>query len=230
MKKGRAGTTTHDYKRHGTTTLFAAMNVRKARSLALHAASPASGVHSLPQHCRAPDPTGKSAYALMDNYAIHKHSNVIEWLRRHPRWTFHFTRTSASWINAVEGFFAILTKWRLKPGVFKGVVTSKPQPTVSFPNTSRIHGPVSPSLLGASPPPPPRGRPQRLRQRRIRRVLRLNNAHRLLPARIPHGEIGVFLDAESRQVASRLHRQVADARARRLCVGETGTQVRHWDW
>lgn len=65
---------------------------------------------------------GKTIHAILDNYATHKHSKVIEWLGRHPRWTFHFTPTSASWLNAVEGFFAILTKRRLKRGVFKGVV------------------------------------------------------------------------------------------------------------
>ena len=58
----------------------------------------------------------------LDNYATHKHLKVIEWLGRHPRWTFHFTPTSASWLNAVEGFFGILTRRRLKRGVFKGVV------------------------------------------------------------------------------------------------------------
>jgi transposase len=55
-------------------------------------------------------------------YATHKHPKVIEWLGRHPRWTFHFTPASASWLNAVEGFFAILIRRRLKRGVFKGVV------------------------------------------------------------------------------------------------------------
>ena len=67
-------------------------------------------------------PAGKTVHAILDNYATHKHPKVIEWLGRHPRWSFHFTPTSASWLNAVEGFFAILTKRRLKRGVFKGVV------------------------------------------------------------------------------------------------------------
>jgi transposase len=67
-------------------------------------------------------PAGKTVHAILDNYATHKHLKVIEWLGRHPRWTFHFTPTSASWLNAVEGFFAILTRRRLKRGVFKGVV------------------------------------------------------------------------------------------------------------
>ena len=58
----------------------------------------------------------------MDNYAAHKHPKVLAWLERHPRWTFHFTPTSASWLNAVEGFFAKLTKRRLKRGVFGSIV------------------------------------------------------------------------------------------------------------
>ena len=59
---------------------------------------------------------------VLDNYAAHKHPNVCAWLARHPRWTFHFTPISASWLNAVEGFFSALTRRRLKRGVFQGVV------------------------------------------------------------------------------------------------------------
>jgi urease gamma subunit len=67
-------------------------------------------------------PVQKSIHAIVDNYATHKHPKVRQWLARHPRWTFHFTPTSASWLNAVEGFFAKLTKRRLKRGVFLSVV------------------------------------------------------------------------------------------------------------
>ena len=66
-------------------------------------------------------PAGKTIHAIVDNYAAHKHPNVRRWLEHHPRWTFHFTPTSASWLNAVEGFFATLTKRRLKRGVFRSV-------------------------------------------------------------------------------------------------------------
>ena len=65
---------------------------------------------------------GKIVHAILDNYATHKHPKVIAWLGRHPRWTFHFTPTSCSWLNAVEGFFAKLAKRRLKRGVFRCVV------------------------------------------------------------------------------------------------------------
>jgi len=63
-------------------------------------------------------PAGKVIHVILDNYATHKHPNVMRWLDRHPRFTFHFTPTSCSWINAVEGFFATLTKRRVKRGVF----------------------------------------------------------------------------------------------------------------
>ena len=66
-------------------------------------------------------PARKQIHAIVDNYATHKHPKVRQWLARHPRWTFHFTPTSASWLNAVEGFFAKLTKRRLKRGIFLSV-------------------------------------------------------------------------------------------------------------
>ena len=65
---------------------------------------------------------GKVIHTIVDNYATHKHLKVRQWLARHPRWTFHFTSTSASWLNAVEGFFAKLTRQRLKRGVFRSVI------------------------------------------------------------------------------------------------------------
>jgi transposase len=67
-------------------------------------------------------PVGKVVHVILDNYAAHKHAAVRAWLARHPRWVFHFTPTSASWLNAVEGFFAILTKRRLKRGVFRSLL------------------------------------------------------------------------------------------------------------
>jgi transposase len=66
-------------------------------------------------------PTAKAIHAVVDNYATHKHSKTRAWLARHPRWTFHFTPTSCSWLNAVEGFFAKLAKRRLKRGVFRSL-------------------------------------------------------------------------------------------------------------
>ncbi|MCP1581059.1 transposase [Methylorubrum extorquens] len=67
-------------------------------------------------------PAGKIVHAILDNYAVHKHPKVRAWLDRHPRWTFQFTPTSASWLNAVEGFFAKLAKRRLRRGVFGSLI------------------------------------------------------------------------------------------------------------
>lgn len=67
-------------------------------------------------------PPGKVGHMILDNYAAHKHRKVRVWLARHSRWTFHFTPTSASWINAVEGFFSARTRRRLQRGTFTGIV------------------------------------------------------------------------------------------------------------
>ena len=68
-------------------------------------------------------PAGRVIHVILDNYAAHKHPNVRKWLARHPRWVFHFTPTSCSWLNAVEGFFAKLTRRRLKRGTFPSLVS-----------------------------------------------------------------------------------------------------------
>ena len=124
LKKGRCGTMTHDYKRHGTTTLFTALNVLDGsvigRCMQRHRHQ--EFIRFL-NAVEAEVPAGKLVHVVLDNYATHKHPKVLEWLARHPRWTFHFTPTSASWLNAVEGFFAKLTKRRLKRGVFHSLVS-----------------------------------------------------------------------------------------------------------
>ena len=123
LKKGRSGTMTHDYKRNGTTTLFAALNVLDGtvigRCMQRHRHQEfIRFLNAIEREV----PAGKMVHVILDNYAAHKHPKVRRWLARHPRWTFHFTPTSASWLNAVEGFFAMLTKRRLKRGVFHSVV------------------------------------------------------------------------------------------------------------
>ncbi len=123
LKKGRAGTMTHDYKRHGTTTLFAALNVLDGTVIGRNMQR-----HRHQEFIRflnaieAEVPPGKVVHVIFDNYATHKHPKVWQWLGRHPRFVFHFTPTSCSWLNAVETFFATLTKRRLKRGVFRSVV------------------------------------------------------------------------------------------------------------
>jgi transposase len=123
MKKGRAGTMTHDYKRHGTTTLFAALDVLDGTVIGRNMQR-----HRHQEFIRFLNaverevPPGKTIHAILDNYATHKHPKVRAWLARHPRWTFHFTPTSCSWLNAVETFFSRLTRRRLKRGVFHSLV------------------------------------------------------------------------------------------------------------
>jgi len=123
MKKGRCATMTHDYKRHGTTTLFAALDILEGKVIGR-----CMQRHRHQEFIRflnAVDrqvPADKALHVVLDNYATHKHPKVRGWLARHPRVTFHFTPTSCSWANAVEGWFAKLTRQRLKRGVFTSIV------------------------------------------------------------------------------------------------------------
>jgi transposase len=123
IKPGRCGTMTHDYKRHGTTTLFAALNVLDGtvigRCMQQHRHE--EFIRFLNEVERAV-PSGKRIEAVVDNYATHKHPKVKAWLKRHPRWTFHFTPTSGSWLNAVESFFSVLTRKRIRRGSFHSLV------------------------------------------------------------------------------------------------------------
>jgi transposase len=122
IKPGKCGTMTHDYKRNGTTTLFAALNILDGTVVG----------RCMPQHTHKEFikflnaieravPAGKLIHAIADNYATHKHPKVKQWLADHPRWVFHFTPTSASWLNAVEGFFSTITRRRIRRGTFKSV-------------------------------------------------------------------------------------------------------------
>ena len=122
MKKGRAGTMTHDYKRNGTTTLFAALDVATGRVIG----------QCMKRHrhqewlkfLRMIDrntPLRLDVHLIADNYATHKHPKVKAWLKRHPRFHMHFTPTSASWLNQVERFFGRITAERIRRGVFKSV-------------------------------------------------------------------------------------------------------------
>jgi transposase len=123
LKPGRCGTITHDYKRNGTTTLFAALNVLEGKVIGR-----CMQRHRHQEFIRflnaieTETPGGKIVHVILDNYGSHKHPKVRAWLDRHPRFVFHYTPTSASWLNAIEGFFAKLTKRRLKRGVFHSLI------------------------------------------------------------------------------------------------------------
>jgi transposase len=122
MKEGRAGTMTHDYKRNGTTTLFAALDVLSGEVIG----------QCLPRHrhteflkfLRTIDrevPNGLQIHLILDNYSTHKHDNVKAWLAKHPRFHLHFTPTSSSWLNMVERFFGNLTDKAIRRGAFHSV-------------------------------------------------------------------------------------------------------------
>jgi transposase len=122
LKRGRAGTMTHDYKRHGTTTLFAALNLADGTVIARCEAR-----HRHQEWLRflktidRETPRDLDLHLVVDNYATHKHLKVRSWLDRHPRVHVHFIPTSSSWLNVVESFFSQLTRRRLRRGVFTSV-------------------------------------------------------------------------------------------------------------
>jgi len=122
LKKGRAGTMTHDYKRHGTTTLFAALNVLDGKVIGA----------CMPRHRQGEflkflnkvekeTEREKQLHLIVDNYGSHKTKKVEEWLARHPRFHFHFTPTSASWLNMVERLFSDITTKKIRRGAFTSV-------------------------------------------------------------------------------------------------------------
>jgi transposase len=122
LKKGRAGTLTHDYKRHGTTTLFAALNTLDGSVIARcnNRHRHQEWLTFLRQIDRE-TPKDKALHLICDNYATHKHPTVRAWLANHPRFHAHFTPTSASWLNMVERFFRDITTDRLRRGVFRSL-------------------------------------------------------------------------------------------------------------
>jgi len=122
MKKGRAGTMTHDYKRHGTTTLFAALNVLDGKVIGqcMQKHRHQEFIRFLNKINRE-TPKHLDLHLIVDNYAAHKTPEVKRWLKRHPRFHMHFTPTSASWLNLVERFFAEITRKRIRRGVFRSI-------------------------------------------------------------------------------------------------------------
>lgn len=122
MKKGRAGTMTHDYKRHGTTTLFAALDV--ATGTIIGECLPRHRAAEFLRFLRRIDretPAHLDLHLILDNYSTHKTPAVKRWLARHRRVTLHFTPTSCSWLNLVERLFAEITRQRIRRGIFTSV-------------------------------------------------------------------------------------------------------------
>jgi transposase len=122
LKRGRCGTLTHDYVRHGTTTLFAALNVLDGKVIGecFTRHRHEEFLKFLRQVDRQTPPE-RELHLIVDNYATHKHPQVQQWLKRHPRLRLHFTPTSSSWLNLVERWFGEITRKRIRRGCFKSV-------------------------------------------------------------------------------------------------------------
>jgi transposase len=122
LKKGRAGTMTHDYKRNGTTTLFAALNTLDGKVIST--CMPRHRHQEWLKFLRLIDkstPKRKQLHLIVDNYSPHKHPDVQTWMKKHKRFHIHFTPTSASWLNMVERFFRDLTQKQIRRGCFASV-------------------------------------------------------------------------------------------------------------
>jgi hypothetical protein len=122
LKKGRCGTMTHDYKRNGTTTLFAAMVTLDGRVIG--DCMPRHRHQEFIRFLKTIDfetPPEMDLHLIVDNYGTHKHPRVQSWMRRHPRFHIHFTPTSSSWLNLVERWFREITDKRLRRGSFRSV-------------------------------------------------------------------------------------------------------------
>lgn len=138
LKKGRGATMTHDYKRHGTTTLFAALNILTGKLIGT----------CQPRHrhqewlrflklLEQQTPATQPLHLIVDNYATHTHPRVLRWLARYPRFHVHFIPTSSSWLNLIERWFRELTTRRLRRGVFRQVrdLITAIEEYIAHPNT-----------------------------------------------------------------------------------------------
>ena len=122
LKKGCCGTMTHDYKRNGTTTLFAALELARGKVVGqCYARHRHQEFLKFLKRLNSEFPVGMKLHLIMDNYGTYKHSKVRDWLERHPRFVPHFTPTSSSWLNLIERWFGELTGKRIRRGVFVSV-------------------------------------------------------------------------------------------------------------
>jgi len=122
MKPGRAGTMTHDYKRHGTSTLFAALDVFTGKVIAeCKQRHRHQEFLSFLKTVEKQTPQEKELHVIVDNYSTHKHPKVKNWLKRNKRVTLHFIPTSSSWLNLVERFFGLITEKQIRRGIFSSV-------------------------------------------------------------------------------------------------------------
>jgi transposase len=146
MRPGQVERRTHDYKRHGTTSLFAALDAKSGKVISqLHRRHRSLEFRKFLAKIEAEVPPGFAVHLILDNYATHKTAAIQRWLLRHPRFHLHFTPTSSSWLNLVERWFALLTEQQLRRGVFAAPATLKQlfatTSMLIMKNRSRSYGP-----------------------------------------------------------------------------------------
>ena len=126
MRPGQPARRSHDYKRHGTTSLFAALDIATGRVIGkCYGRHRAVEFRKFLDEIEAAVPTDLEVHLVIDNYATHKAPTVRNWLNRRPRWHVHLTPTSSSWLNQVERFFALLTERQIRRGVHRSVAALK---------------------------------------------------------------------------------------------------------
>ena len=126
MRPGQAARRSHDYKRHGTTSLFAALDIATGAVIGkCYGRHRAKEFRKFLDEIEANVPDGLDVHLVMDNYATHKTPLIRSWLAKRPRWHVHLTPTSASWLNQVERFFALITERKIRRGIYRSVVALK---------------------------------------------------------------------------------------------------------
>ena len=149
MRPGQPARRSHDYKRHGTTSLFAALDIATGRVIGkCYARHRAVEFRKFLDEIEAAVPADLDVHLVIDNYATHKAPLIRNWLNRRPRWHVHLTPTSSSWLNQVERFFALLTERQIRRGIHRSVVALKAAITTSSSSTT----PIQSRSDGQNPP------------------------------------------------------------------------------
>jgi len=130
MRPGQAARRSHDYKRHGTTSLFAALDIATGRVIGkCYGRHRAKEFRKFLDEIEAAVPDGLDAHLVMDNYATHKTPLIRNWMAKRPRWHVHLTPTSSSWLNQVERFFALITERKIRRGIYRSVAALRAEIT-----------------------------------------------------------------------------------------------------
>src|SRR5580692_8275990 len=149
MRPGQAARRSHDYKRHGTTSLFAALDIATGRVIGkCYGRHRAKEFRKFLDEIETAVPDDLDVHLVMDNYATHKTPLIRNWLAKRPRWHVHLTPTSSSWLNQVERFFALITERKIRRGIYRRLhyaPKSLPSSNITTPTQSRSDGQNQPT-------------------------------------------------------------------------------------